>query len=66
MKVNIRQYKNTWSVSLDAPPAHEVFLRRFSGVVEGKGPLHQAVSMAYDLAEALGCKFEVIKEEVGK
>lgn len=62
MTINIIHNNNSWSVYLDAPPAHEVFLRRFSGIVDGKGGLHRAVSMAYDLAEALECSFKVIRE----
>ena len=66
MKIYIRQYNDTWNVTLDAPPAHEVFLRRFLGCVEGQGGFHRAVSMAFDLAEALECSFEVVKVEEKK
>lgn len=66
MQINIKhrdKKEDIWEIYLDMAPAHVIFLKRFSGMVDGKGGLHRAVSIAYDLAEALECSFKVIKKE---
>ncbi len=63
MQVKIKRNKeDSYSVYLDAPPAHEIHLRRFSGIVDGQDGLRRAVSMAYAVAEAVECEF-VVREE---